>query len=388
MNSLRKKRIANIRSINTARWIVVFLLLNSSLGYAQNKDTIKWWNPATSNTRVVDGQAWPNEIAAFYHRLPSRAKGLVRKEVWNLSQQSAGLQLRFITDSKEIRVRYMVTQKKSMDHFPVTGHTGVDLYSINKDGSYAWANGKYKFGDTITYEFSNLDLNNSHYKEGRTYNLYLPIYNTVSWLEIGVAESSSFSALSPRKEKPIVVYGTSIAQGGCASRPGMAWPAILDRYAAVPVMNFGFSGNGRLEKEVIDLINEIDASIFVLDCLPNLGANSPAASLEVQNKIVESVRAIRNKHPDVPIILAEHSGFIENRMDAVKRTSLLALNSASAIAVTRLKALGYKNLYTLTAKDINMGTDGTVDGTHPSDLGMNRYAQAYKKIVRTILSSQ
>ena len=103
-----------------------------------------------------------------------------------------------------------------------------------------------------------------------TYQLYLPLYNSLEWLEIGVPEEATIHFLALRNEKPIVVYGSSITQGACASRPGMAWTAILERKMDRPLLNFGFSGNGRLEKELIDLISEIDAKIFVLDCLPNL----------------------------------------------------------------------------------------------------------------------
>lgn len=89
-------------------------------------------------------------------------------------------------------------------------------------------------------------------------------------MQVGVPGNALFNPMAIREEKPIVVYGTSIAQGGCASRPGMAWPALVGRKLDRPLINLGFSGNGRLEKEVIDLIAEIDAKVYVLDCLPNL----------------------------------------------------------------------------------------------------------------------
>src|SRR5690606_298630 len=136
------------------------------------------------------------------------------------------------------------------------------------------------------------------------------------WLEIGVSKQASFTALPARTEKPVVVYGTSIAQGGCASRPGMAWTAILERQLGVPMVNLGFSGNGRMEEEVVNLVAEINARVFVLDCLPNLGGVEPA---EVEKRIVHAVRYLRKKHPGTPIVLAEHSGFVENRLNAATR---------------------------------------------------------------------
>jgi hypothetical protein len=366
-------------------------LISALSSSAQNKSesALKWWNPAKSGMIVVEGQPWPKEVEQFYDRFPLRAKQTLRKEVWDLSRNAAGLKLRFKTNSKTIKIRYTVVAKNyAMDHFPATGRSGVDLYALNNNQTWAWASGKYKFADTITYEFTNLDLDTENYKTGREYFLYLPIYNTLKWIEVGVSENADFTPLAPRLEKPIVVYGTSIAQGGCASRPGMAWTAILERDLHLPVVNLAFSGNGRLEPEVISLVNEIDAKVFVLDCLPNLSANSDSASLNVQRLIINAVKTIREKHPNTPILLAEHSGFIENRMDAARRKAILALNDASNKAYKQLQQAGFKNIFVLPAKEINMGTDGTVDGTHPSDLGMYRYAQAYQKSISALLKQQ
>lgn len=361
------------------------LLLNVSLlfGQATDGENIKWWNPAKHGSPVLEGQAWPSEVSNLYDRFPARAENLVRKEVWRLSRNGAGLKLRFKSDAKSITVRYKVEGRNfAMNHFPATGVSGVDLYSLNKDGSWAWATGKYKFGDTITYTYQNLDLESKNYPAGREFHLYLPLYNNVSWLEVGVPDKNSFEVLQPRKEKPIVVYGTSIAQGGCASRPGMAWTSILERDLHIPLVNLGFSGNGRLEKEVTDLLLEIDARVFVLDCLPNLGAFEPS---EVEARILATVRSIRKKYPQTPIVLTQHSGFTENRMDASTRETVERINGVSKVASKKLSAEGIKNLHMLPHKEVSMGTDGTVDGIHPSDLGMMIYAKAYGKLIGSIL---
>jgi hypothetical protein len=369
--------------------VLLFLCALSFLGttlLAQQSESLKWWNPAESNIPVLEGRGWADGFTNFYDRLPAKAKPLVRKEVWDLSRNAAGLKILFKTDAKRISIRYVVTKKAFyMNHFPTTGVSGVDLYSLNKDGSWAWASASYKFGDTVSYDYSNLDLNTSDYKDGRSYHLYLPLYNDVSWLEIGVPESATFTSLPPRMEKPIVVYGTSIAQGGCASRPGMAWTSILERNLSNPVINLGFSGNGRLEKELIDLIAEIDAKLFVLDCLPNLSAKSDPDSILVEQKILESVAILRKKHPNIPILLTGHSGYTENRLDATVRNSINRVNHASEVAFQKLKTSGVGNLYYLPARDVTMGIDGTVDGSHPSDLGMYKYAKSYEKKIRSIL---
>src|SRR5690606_8986301 len=177
-----------------------------------------------------------------YDRFPARAQEKVRDIVWKLSRNSTGLKVRFRSDAPEIKVKYVVSERLEMPHMPATGVSGVDLYAKDQDGKWIWSAGKYSFGDTITYHFNNLKPS----KVGREYTLYLPLYNSVKWMDISVPRQSAFVPHRPGKEKPIIVYGTSIAQGACATRPGLAWTNILDRRLDVPLINLAFSGNGKL----------------------------------------------------------------------------------------------------------------------------------------------
>ena len=131
--------------------------------------------------------------------------------------------------------------------------------------------------------------------EPHEFMLYLPLYNGIESIEIGTLEGSTIEP-APERTDPIVFYGTSITHGACASRPGMGHPAILGRRLDRPIVNLGFSGNGRLEPEVGRFLVEIDAAVFVLDCLPNLNGDQTAARTEPM------VRQIRAAHPDVPIV--------------------------------------------------------------------------------------
>ena len=151
------------------------------------------------------------------------------------------------------------------------------------------------------------------------------------------------------------------------------------------MINLGFSGNGQLEKELIDLIAEIDASVFVLDCLPNLGGFKPE---EVSKRILASVNTLRKKHPKTPIILTDNAGFIENRMDVAVRRTVTTSNQTSAAAYQQLVKAGIKDIYQLSTQEIGLGTDGTVDGSHPTDLGMLRYATAYETLIKKILGTK
>ncbi|CCH53736.1 Platelet-activating factor acetylhydrolase IB subunit beta [Fibrisoma limi BUZ 3] len=361
----------------------LFCMVTSAVS-AQTITGYTWWKPADSSFPVIDGQAWPTEMQDTLQRLPPRAKGLVRKPVWDLSRQTAGLSIRFVSNAPEIIVRYKVTGAVALPHMPATGVSGVDLYGIDSDGTWHQAAGKYSFRDSVQYTFAQLKPNDTYHQLGREYRLYLPLYNGVRNLEIGVPAGSRFTVLPQRAEKPIVVYGTSIAQGACASRPGMAWPNILARKLDRTVINLGFSGNGRLENEVVNLVNEIDAKVFVLDCLPNL-IETVVSRAELQKRIVESVRAIRARHPNTPILLTDHDGYTEGYLMPHRQPLFEQANQDLAEAYRQLTAENVPGLYRLTIADIGMDLDCMLDGTHPNDLGMMRYADAYEKKLREIL---
>ena len=186
-----------------------------------------------------------------------------------------------------------------------------------------------------------------------------------------------------RKEKPIVVYGTSIAQGACASRPGMAWTNIVQRKLDYPVVNLGFSGNGRLETEVLELITEIDARVYVLDCLPNLSPNEKRTEEEIKNRIRNSIRHIRNKRPKARIVLTQHAGYSDGEVDEARKEVYETLNrwQLEVCFIDFKEIIGGR----LKIARINLTNDAFVDGTHPTDLGMEQYAQSYEQALANLL---
>lgn len=364
--------------------VLVCLVLVAQLATAQN---LKWWNPESSQFNVLEGQGFPGKVKSHYDRLPASSEGVVRKEVWNLSRNSTGLMIRFRTNSPQITVRYGVTSERhGMHHMPATGASGVDLYAISVDGEERWCAGKYSFGDTIRYAFSNLIETEDYLKKGREYRLYLPLYNGVKWLEIGVEENSTLDPLKVRDDKPIVVYGTSIAQGACASRPGMAWTSILGRKMDRPLINLAFSGNGRLEEPVLKSIAEIDAKVFILDCLPNLVNAKDHPDEEVARRLKLAVKMLREKHPRTPIVIAEHAGYTEEAMNAVRKASYERLNKVAQATFQELKSEGNQLLYLVSKDSFKQSIETTVDGTHQNDLGMMLYAEGYEEALRRILN--
>jgi len=353
--------------------------MSTNFAFAQKQAAYKTWNPEQEQTSVVAGQGWHTGIQNYYDRLPVKVESTVRKPVWNLSKNSSGLNLQFKSDASEIVVKYKVTGAVQMSHMPATGVSGVDLYAKDAKGNWIWSAGKFSFGDTIVYRFPNLKTADSKVRE---YTLYLPLYNSVKWLEISVPEESTFTP-ALNKQKPIVVYGTSIAQGACASRPGLAWTSIVGRKLNVPMINLAFSGNGRLEKEIIELLPEIDARLYVLDCLPNL-TGADFSNEEIKKRIEDAVTHLQLKKPGVPILLTEHDGYTDDGINLEKKKSYERVNVAMRAAFAALKAKGVKNIYTLTKAEINQDIETMVDGTHPNDIGMMRYADAYEKAIRKI----
>lgn len=340
----------------------------------------KWQNPVEAAFPVIQNQGWPKETGKKYVRLPDRAKEQVRPDVWNLSRNSAGLAIHFYSNSPEITVRYKVSGSHSMPHMQATGVSGVDLYSIDSEGKWGFCFGNYSFGDTIQYSYKNLGKDKYH-NRGFEYRLYLPLYNTVEWMEIGTPEESELTFIPQSPEKPVVLYGTSIAQGACSSRPAMAWANILQRSLGYPLINLGFSGNGRLEKEVLNYMIEQDARLYILDCLPNLTQKTEQEVTDLVVAAVKQIRATRN----APILLVEHAGYSNAPTNTGQYESYTRLNAASRKGFEKLQSEGIKDLYYLTHEELNYPPDGWVDSVHPSDLGAEAQATAVEKKVREIL---
>lgn len=362
------------------RYALLLLLL---IGTLHTQAQIKWSNPLDQPFPVIRGRAWHNEQQGTYARLPLKAKNLVNKAVWNLSQQSAGLSIAFYSNSPEIKIKYTVTGGRSMAHMPATGVSGVDLYATDRNGRSRWCAAKYSLGDTLVYTYDGLTYEDASNK-GYEYTLFLPLYNSVSFLEIGVKDNASISFIPVSEEKPLVVYGTSIAQGACASRPGMAWINIINRTMEHPVVNLGFSGSGKLEKELFELLAETDAKLYIIDCMPNM--ISPADTAVIAERILTGIKTLRTRN-QAPVLLVEHSGYMNEYTSDRAEASYKASNRQLRKAYNTLMQQE-PDIYYLTKEEIGLSMDAMVEGVHPSDLGMQQYADSYVKKIREILKEE
>lgn len=321
---------------------------------------IVWYDAATMR---MEGRGWDEPGRAF-HRLPARAEGRVTAEVWRLEANTAGLAVRFATDSASIHARW--SGGGAMQHMPATGVSGVDLYARGESGWKFVAGGRPKDGETTRTLTS-----------GRTgmgdYRLYLPLYQKVDYLEIGVEKGSRFSQPEPANELPIIFYGTSIVQGGCASRPGMAHTAILGRWLDREAINLGFSGSARMEPAMAELVGELDAAVYVLDCLPNMTDDL------VPGRVEAFVRQLRARRPDTPIVMVGH----------LKDDQVAARNERFRALVAQLQAEGDSRLFHLEGRDLLRPIEeGTVDGIHPTDLGFFWMAEAHLPVLKKALGEE
>ncbi|NQD70873.1 hydrolase [Sphingobacterium shayense] len=355
--------------------VFVGIICTASLLSAQ--EPLKWVD--VHKKGALQGRLDDNTLSG-YNRLPDSVKDNVREPVWSLGTNGAGVYVDFKTDAKELFIRYTVSGPLDMPHMPKTGVSGLDLYALDSEGEWTWAPGDYNFKDTITYKFGPVKADLE-----KAYKLYLPLYNSVTWMEIGVASNATIEFIK-EKEKPITIYGTSIAQGGCATRPGLAWTSLLGRALSNPVINLGFSGNGRLEKPIIDLIAKTPSRVIILDCLPNLTGITPENAHRIDSLIQAAVHQLRAAQPNTPIILTDHSsGFNKNILDLKYNQLYEQTTHAGLRSFEKLKKAGVKKLYHLSNADIGLDINSTVDYAHPNDYGMMKISDAYRKLIGKIL---
>lgn len=342
---------------------------------AQTTDTQSGPSWFDARELTIEGKGW-TETKDFYDRLPAKAGKLVRAPVWSLSHDSAGLRVRFVTDATTVSARWTLRKESlAMSHMAATGVSGLDLY-LKADGQWHWI-GTGRPDQSPTNE---KPLVSGLTAELREFALYLPLYNGVKEVRIGVNPGAQLRAAAPATAKPIVFYGTSITQGGCASRSGMAYPAILGRQLDWPTINLGFSGNGRSEPELATLLAELEPAVYVLDALPNMSPEMVATRLE------PFVQTLRQAHPRTPILLLESIDYPAGKFVAATRDLIAAKNAELKRVYQRLKKAGVKQLTYVSAARL-IGTDGlgTVDGVHPTDLGFLRMAEGLQPDLRRAL---
>lgn len=313
-----------------------------------------------------------------YYRLPDSLEGKVREQLWELARNNAGVAVRFRTDASDIGVRWTVWMNRWMNHMTATGIRGLDLYCLS-DSGWRFVNSA-RPGSTASNKSK---LVSGLSAEMREYMLYLPLYDGVDSLEIVVNSGAVIKTAeveSPSTVKPVVWYGTSIVQGGCASRSGMAATNILSRRLDREVINLGFSGNGRLDAEVAEVMASVDAGLYIIDALPNVTVEQLKQNLERFYDI------LRQSHPDTPILLVENPPFPNMAYDASVREQIEEKNGILYEFYELFCQRGDESIYFLSSAGM-LGEDaeGTVDCNHFTDLGFMRCADYMLPVILRLL---
>jgi len=335
------------------------------------------WTDAT--TLPVYGKIAQNTYEPF-SRLPAELENVSRPPLWELGRHSAGLYLKFTTDAKMLAMRWTPVFHSNLDNISKICSGGLDLYALI-DGKWQFVFVGRPNGEVPYYKSVNIELLGEGPKE---FMLYLSTYDGVKTLELGVPQGCSLKASelnSPKSEKAVVMYGTSILQGASASRPGLAGTPLLSRMLDRQVINLGFSGSAVLDPEIADLMAAYpDPGVYVLDNVPNSDAQTVAAREE------SFFRTLRDAHPDVPVIFIECPIFIDCHYNSEFRKSILDRNVEFKKVFDKLKKDGEKNIYYITADKIT-GNDreATIDGTHFTDVGFKRYADVLYPLLKKLI---
>lgn len=324
-----------------------------------------------------------DETQKRFLRMPHELAKNISDGVEALNTNTSGGRVRFKTDSSCIAIHAIMDSSKGMSHMPRTGQSGFDLYRRCNDREMYFStfippqNWEYGYsGKTKTYG------------ELTEYTINFPLYDQVRELFIGLKKGAVLEKADAYKyQNPIVFYGSSITQGGCASRPGNSYPAILSRRLSADFINLGFSGNGKGEKEMGKYISNLSMSILVMD----YDSNAPTADA-LQATHYPFYKMVREENHDLPIVLISHPsalhgvfyktrnyekwGSFERRRDVIRAT------------YDRGRADGDQNIYFVDGKEIFQGEEWdavTVDGVHPNDFGFMRFAMYLEKILHPLL---
>lgn len=346
------------------------------------KKEVPWTEVDAQELRIIN-QGF-KDTERQYARLPLWLKDSVRPDLWSRQQCSSGIAVRFATNSKRIGIKYNLFFNAHMVHMADTGIKGTDLYIFEGDSAWRHVNTNrpyLKDSDTYLCEAQYVENLDGKMHE---YMVYLPLYDGVDNLKIKV---DSGSVITPgsldliSSDKKIVAYGTSILQGGCASRTGMGPTAIISRELNCEVINLGFSGEGKQDECLARAMAQIpDVDVYLIDPVPN------CTEMQCDTLTYGFIKTLRTLRPESKIVMLEGPMYPYSRYDSFFGSYLPKKNAAFRKNYEKLIAEDPKNLYYVTSDGLDgPEDDGTVDGIHLTDLGFRHYADKMVPILRPLL---
>ena len=307
----------------------------------------------------------------LFRRMPQDIADKVNEGVQALHTNTSGGRIRFRTDSSYVAIHAIMPDNVIFPHMPCTGVSGFDIY----------VNGNYTKTFIPPTEISKGYEDVYHFEKSgeKEIMIHFPLYSNVKDLYIGLQKRSSFEAATPYiNPQKIVYYGSSITQGGCVSRPDLAYPSQVSAKLNCDFINLGFSGSARGETIMAEYIAELNPDIFIMD----YDHNAPTAE-HLEKTHENFFKTFRKIRKNVPVIFMSapnvqfHNGFIKRR-DIVYRTYMNAISS------------GDKNVHFIDGKELWGKRDWkncTVDCLHPNDIGHYRMAQKVSSVIKKILEN-
>lgn len=344
-----------------------------------SRDDVQFYDVRKEPFRIYG--LYEPKIEPVFRRMPASVAEKVSPGVKGLALHTSGGRVRFKTNSPFLAIRAEMPPVSPMSHMPLTGQASFTVY-FNKDGRSIYYRtfkpdaGKLFRGEGITGFIDFCDIPD---EDMRDITIYFPLYATVNSLFVGVQEDAVLlPGDSYKKEKPVVFYGSSITQGGCASHSGNSYQGFLSRRFDTDFINLGFSGSAKAEDAMIEYVAGLDMSIFVYD----YDHNAPDIT-HLKNTHEKMFRAVRKAHPDLPVIITSAPNFDTNRADRAPRRAVIFETYKNALSE------GDHNVYFVDGERLFGGNcrDGcTVDGCHPNDLGFYRMAEAFGATMEIIYS--
>ncbi|NGM64834.1 SGNH/GDSL hydrolase family protein [Sphingobacterium sp. SGR-19] len=345
------------------------------IGLLSNFIGVKAQQIIPSSKLTIQGRAFAK--GPDFHRIDTTKYHDLPPAVKKLYTHSAGLFVTFHTNSTKLSIDWETADATLGNNSTPIMSRGFDAYVKEPDG--------WRFAGVARPHLKNAESSftmvENMEKTEKEFLLYFPLYKELRSFQLQIDEGATFTPTVQQYDKKIIVYGSSIVHGASASRPGLAYPAKISRNINADVINMGVSGNARMELTVAQMINDMeDVDLIIMDCVPNC---SPE---QVTERTFAFVQELRKVHSDTPILMMESIIRQIGNYNQEWKKKRHEQNVNFRTEYDRLQAAGYKNLFYLPADHL-IGDDyeGTVDGTHPTDVGFERMVKIIQPAIEKIL---
>lgn len=297
---------------------------------------------------------------------------VVSPRVYELAKESSGIQAHFVTNSKRIELSIKFNKIFSMTNSSPIGQMGVDLYVFdNKSNQYVFCGVSRPEINQTSYDTLLVEFETN---EMRKFILNLPLFVAVEELTLSFEDNSVVLPLQENKKK-IMMYGTSILHGACASRPGMSYSNILSRRLNVEILNYGFNGNAHNEKEIAQILGKRNVDLFIIDSEANAYDDSILERLEL------FIKTFKQYQPHTKIIITNRIPYFKDHLEKERQLKREKYDAYFNYLKDTIKDLIFVDVYQELCDDLEI----TGDGLHPNDYGMVKMANIFEKIIKTHL---